>query len=266
MFCSMSKTKYAIPNFFTSLNFLMGTFAIVLAPLGETKLLMPLFGGAERTALEWSAWLIVYSVLLDKLDGFFAKRLNASSAFGAEFDSLADLVAFGLAPAMLIFHGVRVLYHDWAQTHIVLQLVVLALYTLCSAWRLARYNVAQSDLKGWFVGMPTTLSGGWIALVWLLLWKYRDQLDPATIPWAVYGFHFLLGALMISSFYISKLVSRKSRFFNWFQVVNILIGYGCGLAMVFPEVLFVQIILYTGVGFAWGIIKRRSIQQGLGGV
>lgn len=259
----MSKTKYAIPNFFTSLNFLMGTFAIVLAPLGQTKLLMPLFGGTERTALEWSAWLIIYSVLLDKLDGFFAKRLNASSAFGAEFDSLADLVAFGLAPAMLIFHGTRALFPEWSTANIVLQLGVLALYTLCAAWRLARYNVAQSDLKGWFVGMPTTMSGGWIALAWLLMWKYDGMLDPQMVPWALYGFQFVLGVLMISPFYISKLVSRKSKFFNWFQVGNVLVGYACGLAMVFPEVLFVQLILYTGVGFTWGIIQRKSIQQGL---
>jgi len=259
----MGRTKYAIPNFFTSLNFLMGTFAIVLAPLGTKPLLMPLFGGHERTALEWSAWLIVYSVLLDKLDGFFAKKLNASSAFGAEFDSLADLVAFGLAPAMLLFHGVREVFADWSRDHLSIQLVVLAAYVLCAAWRLARYNVAQSDLKGWFVGMPTTLSGGWIALVWLILWKHKAELDPMQAPWLIYLFHFALGALMISPFYISKLVSRTSKFFNGFQVVNILVGYACGLAMIWPELLLTQIVLYTGVGFVWGILKRKQIASGL---
>jgi len=259
----MGRTKYAIPNFFTSLNFLMGTFAIVLAPLGTKPLLMPLFGGHERTALEWSAWLIVYSVLLDKLDGFFAKKLNASSAFGAEFDSLADLVAFGLAPAMLLFHGIRQVFGAWSQDHLGVQLVVLAAYVLCAAWRLARYNVAQADLKGWFVGMPTTLSGGWIALVWLLLWKHKESLDLVQAPWLIYAFHFALAALMISPFYISKLVSRTSGFFNGFQVVNILIGYVCGLAMIWPELLFGQMALYTIVGFVWGVIKRKEIQAGL---
>ncbi|MCB9496380.1 MAG: CDP-alcohol phosphatidyltransferase family protein [Fibrobacteria bacterium] len=259
----MGRTKYAIPNFFTSLNFLMGTFAVVLAPLGSSKLLMPLFGGHERTALEWSAWLIVYSVLLDKLDGFFAKRLNASSAFGAEFDSLADLVAFGLAPAMLLFHGIRQLPGGWAQEHLLVQLVVLAAYVLCSAWRLARYNVAQADLKGWFVGMPTTLSGGWIALVWLLVWKYQAHLDLQSLPWILYGFHFLLAALMISPFYISKLVSRTSKFFNYFQIANILLGYACGLAMMWPEVMFAQMAIYTAVGFTWGVIRRKKIASGL---
>lgn len=257
----MSRTKYAIPNFFTSLNFLMGTFAVVLAPLGSRMLPAPLFG--ERTALEWSAWLIVYSVLLDKLDGFFAKRLGASSAFGAEFDSLADLVAFGLAPAMLIFHGLRELYPAWCADHLFVQLSVLALYALCAAWRLARYNVAQSDLKGWFVGMPTTLAGGWIALVWLLLWKYRADLEGFSLPQIVCTFNFLLGALMISPFFISKLVGRNSRFFNGFQIANIFVGYAFGLAMMWPEVMFVQIVLYTSVGFAWGLWKRSEILEGI---
>lgn len=259
----MGRTKYAIPNFFTSLNFLMGTFAIVLAPLGLKE--YSILGGQERTALEWSAWLIIYSVLLDKLDGFFAKKLDASSAFGAEFDSLADLVAFGLAPAILLFHGVRHLYGGWAADHFTVQLVVLAVYVLCSAWRLARYNVAQADLKGWFVGMPTTLSGGWVALVWLLLFKYKGQVDPSLAPWMIYGFHFLLGALMISPFYISKLVGRDSSFFNGFQIANILLGYACGLAMVWPEVLFTQMAIYTIVGFFWGFAKRSEIAKGLRG-
>ena len=69
----MIRTRYAVPNFFTSLNFLMGTFAVVIAPLGTQQI--PFFG-SHKTALEWASWLIVYSVLLDKLDGFFAKRLS----------------------------------------------------------------------------------------------------------------------------------------------------------------------------------------------
>jgi CDP-diacylglycerol--serine O-phosphatidyltransferase len=221
----------------------------------------PLFG--ERTALEWAAWLIIYSVLLDKLDGFFAKKLNASSAFGAEFDSLADLVAFGLAPAILVFNGIRTLYPSWAEDHLAIQLIVLAAYVLCAAWRLARYNVAQSDLKGWFVGMPTTLAGGWIALLWLLLTKYPQVLDKSWLPSVLYGFQFLLGSLMISGLYISKLVSRKTRFLNYFQFGNVLLGYGCGILMMWPELLTFQIFLYTTIGFIWGFIHRSKIKAGL---
>ena len=174
----MIRTRYAVPNFFTSLNFLMGTFAVVIAPLGTKEI--PFFG-SHKTALEWASWLIVYSVLLDKLDGFFAKRLKASSAFGAEFDSLADLVAFGLAPAILLFYGLRALAPGWTDGNLPIQVAGLSFYVLCAAWRLARYNVAQSDIKGYFVGMPSTLAGGWMALVFLLCFKWTEGKFTDTI-------------------------------------------------------------------------------------
>jgi CDP-diacylglycerol--serine O-phosphatidyltransferase len=256
----MIRTRYAVPNFFTSLNFLMGTFAVVLAPMGTQTID---FLGGRKTALEWASWLIVYSVLLDKLDGFFAKRLKASSAFGAEFDSLADLVAFGLAPAMLLFYGLRDLAPSWAAQNLPIQVVGLSFYVLCAAWRLARYNVAQSGLKGYFVGMPSTLSGGWIALVFLLSLKYVGLSFPGSLASALVGFQILLAALMISGFFLSKLVSRKSKAFNAFQVAGIVVGYVFGLAMRYPEVLMAMIGIYTLVGFAYGLLKRGEIRQAI---
>ena len=256
----MIRPRYAIPNFFTSLNFLMGTFAVVVAPWGTQEIH---FLGTRNTALEWAAWLIVYSVLLDKLDGFFAKRLNASTAFGAEFDSLADLVAFGLAPAMLLFHGLREVSADWAKDNMPILVVGLSFYVLCAAWRLARYNVAQSGLKGYFVGMPSTLSGGWIAMLFLLFFKYGGGRISGSVASGLVGFQILLAVLMISNFYLSKLVSRKSRVFNGFQIACIIVGYFFGLTMRFPEVLFGMIALYTVVGFAYGLVKRSEIRGNL---
>ncbi len=259
----MGKILYAVPNFFTSLNFLMGTFSLVISPMGTKRIQ---FLWIDKTALEWAAWLIVYSVLLDKLDGFFAKRLKASSAFGAEFDSLADLVAFGLAPAMLLFHGLRCLTTaspDWARDNLPIQVVGLSFYVLCAAWRLARYNVAQVGLKGYFVGMPSTLSGGWAALSFLLAYKYFNGTFPAVVSSALIGFQILLAALMISGFYISKLVSRKSKALNWFQVSCVVVGYIFGLAMMFPEVLCGMIGIYTVVGFIYGLLKRGEIRQSI---
>jgi len=257
---TMGRFRYAVPNFFTSLNFLMGTFSLVLSSMGTERID---FLWIHGTSLELSAWLIVYSVLLDKLDGFFAKRLNASTAFGAEFDSLADLVAFGLAPAMLLFHGLRLLSPAWAAGNLPIQVVGLSFYVLCAAWRLARYNVAQVGLKGYFVGMPSTLSGGWMALAFLLAVKYGHGVFPPTVSSALVGFQILLAALMISGFYISKLVSRKTKFFNWFQVSCVVVGYVFGLAMVFPEVLCSMIAVYTSIGFVYGLLKRAEIRESI---
>lgn len=256
----MSRIRYAIPNFFTSLNFLMGTFSLVLSPLGTQKMS---FLWGEKTALEWAGWLIVYSVLLDKLDGFFAKRLKASSAFGAEFDSLADLVAFGLAPAMLFFHGLRAIAPQWAEQNVPIQILALSFYVLCAAWRLARYNVAQTGLKDYFVGMPSTLSGGFAALTFLIAYNWTGGVFSGTLASALVATQILQAGLMISGFYISKLVSRKSKAFNLVQIVCVVIGYILGLMMKFPEFLFSLIAIYSAVGFTYGIIRRSRIKAEL---
>jgi CDP-diacylglycerol--serine O-phosphatidyltransferase len=250
----MNKVRYAVPNAFTSLNFLMGTFAIALAPMGST----PLFG--NRSCLEWSAWLVVYAVLFDKLDGFFAKRLNASTEFGAQLDSLADLISFGLAPAMIVLFSLRTLAADWLATNFLFVIGSMSLYVLCAAFRLARYNVLQSDVKGYFVGMPSTLAGGWIALAVLLMTRpnwFGFHYNPTVLV----GMEFLLALLMVSELYLSKLVRRNHKLFNLFQIANIFIAYGFGLAQKYPEVLLIQVSLYTFVGFLWGIVFRKRIES-----
>lgn len=249
----MNKVRYAVPNAFTSLNFLMGTFAIALAPLGKELL----FG---KSALEWAAWLVVYAVLFDKLDGFFAKRLNASSEFGAQLDSLADLISFGLAPAMLVLFSIKNLAPDWFSTHFLFVVGTMSLYVLCAAFRLARYNIMQSEVKGYFVGMPSTLAGGWVALAMLLMTRpnwFGFQFNAGFLV----GMEFLLALLMVSELYLSKLVRRNHRMFNLFQIANIFIAYGFGLAQQYPEILLIQVSLYTGVGFLWGVVFRKRIES-----
>ena len=80
--------KYLVPNAFTALSMILGMAAVVLAASGDSDL---------------AAWLILWGVLLDKLDGGAARMLGASSEFGAEMDSFADFATFGVAPAALIF-------------------------------------------------------------------------------------------------------------------------------------------------------------------
>ena len=83
----MNRLRYTIPNSFTSLSLLLGIASIVTSQIGE---------------LELAAWIIVWCGLLDVLDGLSARLLKATSDFGAEFDSMADLVSFGVAPAVLM--------------------------------------------------------------------------------------------------------------------------------------------------------------------
>ncbi len=86
----MAILRYTIPNSFTAMSLLLGLGSVVTSQLGD---------------LELAGWMIVWCGLLDTMDGVAARLLKATSTFGAEFDSMADLIAFGVAPGMLVLHA-----------------------------------------------------------------------------------------------------------------------------------------------------------------
>jgi len=103
-----------------------------------------------------AALLIFASVLFDLLDGLLARRIGADAEFGKQLDSLADIVSFGLAPSFLIYLSI---FHEWNG---VLGAVLMIIFTLCGALRLARYNL--SSFSTTFTGMPITAAGSLLAL------------------------------------------------------------------------------------------------------
>ena len=102
----MSKSRFILPNAFTSMNFLLGVFAICWSTGAFST-----FTNADP--IRMGSYFIVLCVLLDKLDGFAARLVNASSEFGAQFDSLADLIAFGVAPAFTVFFTYKTIAPNW---------------------------------------------------------------------------------------------------------------------------------------------------------
>ena len=124
-FALNSKIRYTIPNSVTAFSLLLGLSSIVTSQLGD---------------LEFAAWLIVWCGLLDTLDGVIARSLKATSSFGAEFDSMADLIAFGVAPAILVLNaGMQYgdIAYDTGQFWVLL--VAAGVFALAGAMRLARF-------------------------------------------------------------------------------------------------------------------------------
>jgi CDP-diacylglycerol---serine O-phosphatidyltransferase len=254
----MVKKRFLIPNLFTGLNFLLGMYSILVmhetfsSPIPGQPIL-----GFTKAPLLLAAWMIIWCVLLDKLDGFAARILKASSDFGAQFDSLADLVAFGVAPALLVYYYIQTVDYAWFAGHRPLMLVSLSVYVLGASMRLARYNAVDSEeLVNYFHGLPTTFAGGFMALSVILYSKYQ-------LAWKFPGFMaalplllILTGILMISPLYLPKLVRREHKFFNFLQIINILIGYSCGFGMLFPEYLAAMLLCYGVVGFSFGFFKK----------
>ena len=137
------RRRYAVPNAVTVGNMFCGFIAIMYA-------------SSDR--LEKAVIAILIAILLDGLDGRVARRLNATSKFGVEFDSFSDVVSFGLAPAVMMYH--------WAfqRNADEFGVAVTFIYALCAASRLARFNIASENLKS-FTGMPTPAAAAFIVAI-----------------------------------------------------------------------------------------------------
>lgn len=242
--------RYSIPNSFTALSLLLGVASIVTTQVGD---------------LEFAAWLIVWCGLLDTMDGLAARLLKATSNFGAEFDSMADLVSFGVAPAMLVFNaglqmgGVQL---DSGQFWVLL--AACGAFVLAGAMRLARFNLSSAiPSGGWFAGVPITVAGGGLVSSMIIVMLRYDEVS-AVLPLHFYlpVFMLVLALLMISRIRFPKAVVRKSKFINAFQFTNIALIFYCGIFRVYPEYLFSIGVFVLIAGTIAGRSKTASADQG----
>ncbi|PIU32388.1 MAG: CDP-diacylglycerol--serine O-phosphatidyltransferase [Syntrophobacteraceae bacterium CG07_land_8_20_14_0_80_61_8] len=171
------KGTYILPNLFTTGNLFAGFYGIVCAIDGR---------------YETAAVAILVSCLFDILDGKVARFTRATSRFGVEYDSLADLVAFGVGPAVLMYL--------WALKPFGrLGWLAAFVFVACGALRLARFNVqVDSVSKKCFVGLPIPGGAGMVATTVLFLHHLKGpEFDPSSIFFVV--FTYLLGFLMVSN-------------------------------------------------------------------
>jgi CDP-diacylglycerol--serine O-phosphatidyltransferase len=240
-----SRLRYTIPNGFTALSLLLGIASIVTTQLGE---------------LELAAWIIIWCALLDVMDGLSTRLLKATSDFGAEFDSMADLVSFGVAPAVLVLNaGLEIGGVEYDSGQFWVLLVAIGVFALAGAMRLARFNLSSDQPStGWFAGIPITAAGGGIVpAVILVLIHHPDVASLLPLHLYLPVLMFVLALLMISRIRFPKAVKRDSLFMNAFQGFVILGVYYCGITRSYPEYLL-------GMGtfiLISGIIAGRMTRQ-----
>ena len=244
----MIKLRYTIPNSLTAMSLLLGVGSIVTGQLGE---------------LELAGWMIVWCGLLDVLDGVAARLLKATSDFGAEFDSMADLVAFGVAPAMLVLQaGMEIGGVNLDTGAFWVLLVSVGVFVLAGAMRLARFNLATDTPRtGWFLGLPITAAGGGLlSTAVILLVRYPDIAENMPLHLYLPIAMFVLALGMISTIRFPKITKRKSNVINAFQLFNVLASYYCGITRSFPEFLFFMglFLLITGI-IAGRITKAEEL-------
>jgi CDP-diacylglycerol--serine O-phosphatidyltransferase len=242
----LSVLRYSIPNSLTALSLLLGLSSIVTAQIGD---------------LEFAAWLIVWCGLLDTMDGIAARLLKATSSFGAEFDSMADLVSFGVAPGVLIFNaGLQIAGVEVESGQFWVLLAACGVFVLAGAMRLARFNLASSMPRtGWFAGIPITAAGGGLLSSMVIVLLRHDDI-AVLLPLHLYlpVLMFVLALLMISRLRFPKAVLRESNIINAFQVINIAASFVCGIFRIYPEYLFSIGIFLLIAGIIAGRITRDA--------
>lgn len=166
-----------VPNLVTILGLCAGLTAIRLACLGRFDL---------------AAGLIVFAAVIDGFDGLLARKLDAASPIGAELDSLADFVDFGVAPAVVVYFSVLGGTGDFGWTFALV-------FAVCCCLRLARFNVNRDrplEGRAHFVGVPAP-AGALLGLLPVFL-SLGGVVDAREVPWLAAGWLGAVGLLMVS--------------------------------------------------------------------
>ncbi len=176
----VSKGVYLVPNLITTLSLFAGFYSILSSTNGE---------------FIKASYAIFISAFLDGMDGRAARLLNAQSPFGEQYDSLADCIAFGLAPAVLVYSFAL---QPWGRFGMACAFV----YAACAAFRLARFNVQIGVVdKKYFIGLASPLAALLIACTVLVSLKYADFTTgmSAQLTWFFAFWVIACGLLMVSN-------------------------------------------------------------------
>nr|WP_245944361.1 CDP-diacylglycerol--serine O-phosphatidyltransferase [Marinospirillum perlucidum] len=229
---------YLLPNLFTTAALFSGFYAIVAGMNGD-------FG--------YAAIAIFTAMFLDGLDGRVARMTNTQSAFGAEYDSLADMVSFGVAPALVAFTW---MLQDLGKFGWITAFV----YVAGAALRLARFNVQIGSVdKKWFVGLPSPSAAAIVAgLVWVLHGLEFEAFASQVVVALVIA---SLGVLMVSNvrYYSFKDIDLKNR-----VPFMVLLAIVLALAIISiepPIILLTLFLLYGASGPLRAVFRKRTLDS-----
>lgn len=222
---------YLLPNLFTTAALFAGFYAIVQAMNGH---------------YEHSVIAIFVAMVFDGLDGRVARLTHTQSEFGAEYDSLSDMVSFGAAPALIVY--------EWALRDLgKLGWIAAFIYCACAALRLARFNVTVEVIdKRFFQGLPSPAAAALIAgMIWVVL---DFQVVPTDISWLAWIMTLFAGLTMVTNipYYSGKEINLHKRV-SFFVIVVLLLFVFVLIPSHPPLVLFGMFLAYALSGYGMKI-------------
>jgi CDP-diacylglycerol--serine O-phosphatidyltransferase len=239
---------YLLPNLLTTGALFTGFYSIVAAIDGNFLA---------------AAWAIYVAMFLDGLDGRVARMTSTESDFGKEYDSLADMVSFGLAPAIVTYQWGVERFSEYGPLWGRLGWLAAFLYTVAAAFRLARFNTSLAvDDKHYFQGLPSPpAASGIAAMVWISI---EYQIDGSVALIAGISITALTGLAMMSNFRYQSFkdfnLSSRVRFANLLIIPLVLIVVSLNP----PLVLFTLFFIYaTSAPLYWIWRQRRFVLKRL---
>jgi len=230
---------YLLPNLFTTAALFAGFYAIVQA---------------MNLNFDQAAIAIFVAMVLDGLDGRVARLTKTQSAFGAEYDSLADVISFGAAPALVVY--------EWALRDMgKLGWIAAFVYVAGAALRLARFNtMLEVADKRWFQGIPSPSAAALVAGFVFVMDDYG--VDPQAVRWWAFAVTVFAGLTMVSNlkYWSGKSINLRRSY--PFVAIFLIVLFFALLSYQPATVLFAMFVAYAISGYAvsgWLALRRRRV-------
>jgi CDP-diacylglycerol--serine O-phosphatidyltransferase len=280
------RTFAILPTMFTLGNLVCGFFAIVIASRVPTPTKSPegivQTLASDPTNCMYSAWLIFLAMVFDALDGYIARLAKSASEFGAELDSLCDMVSFGVAPAFLLVKMCPEFSYVFRKEA---AWVIAASFAVCASLRLARFNVETSDEDDHlsFHGLPSPAAAASVAGFAIMFHTLRSLYSAATVAkednslllqfarhidkglqFVLPFFALLAAMLMVSRIPYPHVVNQL---FRGQRPLRYLVGiiFSVVALMVFPDyavsIVCVIFVLYPPLRYVWEKVVQRRHQE-----
>jgi CDP-diacylglycerol--serine O-phosphatidyltransferase len=255
-----------LPNLLTLANLFCGCIAIAYILTAQPYTSVSIGDGGlptwtwvyGREQICLGSLFIILAAVFDLLDGFAARALKIFSPIGADLDSLADVVSFGVAPSVILFKLLwdALMGEKNAFDVSMLGMAPAFLIACFAALRLAKFNITASEQKGYFIGMPTPATGLFVATLPLVLWYSPANMHPFVAAafehkWVLYAIIAILCWLMVSPVKFIKLMPyRWTLAHTWPQII-LIVATGVAIPFMSIAALPFAFVLYVLLSFVY---------------
>ena len=240
-----AKGIYLLPNFFTTASLFAGFYAIV---------------AATQDRFEAAAIAIFVAMVMDGLDGRVARMTNTQSAFGEQYDSLADLVSFGVAPAMVMYEWALLSMRDFGWHWSKIGWLAAFIFIAGAALRLARFNIQTNQIdKAYFMGLASPAAAAMmVSFIWLC---FDLGISGQSMAYIACALTTICGLLMVSNFTYSsfKNINFKQRV-PFAALLIVVLIFVC-ISFDPPKVIFLAALLYMLSGPLTYLFRRLRKYQ-----